>query len=179
MTSAKYIPDTAKALEVIIWLATERVGMDVYHVVKCAYYADKRHLNLHGRPIAGDWYEADEYGPLGKCVYGLLRRHPIEILALESNGYVPLLVGEKDHVVSVEREPNLRKLSESDIQALKWAADNYADLTFEELLVLSHEEEAYQKADGGRMRYEDMLDETPDRQERARALAEDARHAVF
>jgi hypothetical protein len=48
--SARYIPDTAKALEVILWLATECPGIDVYHVVKCAYYADKRHLNLYGRP---------------------------------------------------------------------------------------------------------------------------------
>src|ERR1700733_3738119 len=93
LMSARYVPDTAKALEVILWLTTTRPGLDMYHVVKCAYYADKRHLNLYGRPIAGDWYEADEYGPLGKCVYGLLRGNPFEMLALgSSNGKIPLTV---------------------------------------------------------------------------------------
>jgi uncharacterized phage-associated protein len=178
--AARYVPDTAKVLEVILWLATERPGIDVYRVVKCAYYADKRHLNLYGRPIAGDWYEADEYGPLGQCIYGLLRGRPLEALALELNGGpVPLSVGQQDHVVVAERDPNLAKLSTSDTEALRWAVENYAHLSFRELLELSHEEEAYQKADGGRMRYEDMLDPAPDRDRKALELAENARHAVF
>jgi uncharacterized phage-associated protein len=177
--SARYVPDTAKALEVILWLTTTCPGMDVYHVVKCAYYADKRHLNLYGRPIAGDWYEADEYGPLGKCVYGLLRGNPLEILALQTNGKIPVTVREDDHVVIPGRDPNTRKLSESDIEALSWSVTSYANLSFDELLELSHEEEAYQKADGGRMRYEDMLEPTSDRENRAQELAENARYAVF
>src|SRR3954447_26379931 len=116
--SARYIPDTAKVLEVILWLATECPGIDVYHVVKCAYYADKRHINMYGRPIAGDWYEADEYGPLGQWLYGLIRRNPIEVLALQANGYVPISITEEDHAVIPGRDPNIRKLSESDKDAL-------------------------------------------------------------
>lgn len=177
--SARYIPDTSKALEVVLWLAAARPDMDIYHVVKCAYYADKRHLNGHGRPIAGDWYAADEYGPLGKCVYGLLRGSPAEILALKSNGRIPLRVRENDYVVIPERDPNLRRLSQSEIEALTWAVENYAHLSFDELLELSHEEEAYKKADGGRMKYEDMLEPSPGREHRAAELAENARYAVF
>jgi uncharacterized phage-associated protein len=176
--SARYIPDTGKVLEVILWLAAAS-EMDIYHVVKCAYYADKRHLNQYGRPIAGDWYEADEYGPLGRCVYGLLRGNPLELLALQSNGGLPFKVRDNDHVVVAERESNKARLSESDVQALDWAVNNYAHLTFNELLELSHEEEAYRKADGGRMRYEDMLEHTPDRDQRAEDIAENASYAVF
>ncbi|MGA8551122.1 MAG: Panacea domain-containing protein, partial [Stellaceae bacterium] len=143
--SARYIPDTAKALEVILWLASSRPGIDVYHVVKCAYYADKRHLNAYGRPIAGDWYEADQYGPKGQCVYGLMRGRPIEVLALENNGRIPLTVTEH-YIVIPEREPNVSRLSDSDRDALSWALTEYADLSFDELLELSHREEAYLKA---------------------------------
>ena len=178
--TARYIPDTAKVLEVILWLTTESPGMDVYHVVKCAYYADKRHLNQYGRPIAGDQYEADEYGPLGQCIYGLLRGRPLEALALELNGGpIPISVGDQDHVVVPGRDPNLGKLSQSDVEALHWAIENYAHMSFRELLELGHEEEAYQRADGGRMRYEDMLDPAPDRETKAQELSENARHAVF
>jgi uncharacterized phage-associated protein len=177
--SARYMPDTAKALEVILWLASAKPDIDVYHIVKCAYYADKRHLNRYGRPIAGDTYEANQYGPLGKCVYGLLRGDPLELLALENNGKVPFTVRDEDYVVLPDREANERRLSESDREALAWAVENYGDLSFRELLELSHEEDAYQRAEGGRMRYEDMLDPTPDRDERARELAENARYAVL
>lgn len=179
LMSARYIPDTAKALEVILWLASAKPGIDVYHIVKCAYYADKRHLNLYGRPIAGDSYEADRYGPLGKCVYGLLRGDPLEFLALKNNRKLPFVVREEDYGVISDRDANTRRLSESDQEALAWALDNYGDLTFEELLELSHDEEAYQKAEGGRMRYEDMLEPTTDRDDRARELAENARYAVL
>ena len=176
---ARYIPDTAKALEVILWLANARPQIDVYHIVKCAYYADKRHLNLHGRPIAGDWYQADEYGPLGQCVYGLLKGSPLEILALQGNGSLPFNVTKQKYAVIPDREPNNGRLSDSDRESLAWAVANYADLSFEELLELSHEEEAYQKADGGRMAYEDMLDPSRDRDTRASELAQTARYAVF
>lgn len=177
--AARYVPDTGKVLEVILWLATECPGIDVYRVVKCAYYADKRHLNLYGRPIAGDQYEADEYGPLGQCIYGLLRGKPMEVLALGLNGRVPFTVQDDDHIVIPDRDPNRQKLSQSDQKALAWAVEHYADLSFDELLELSHEEEAYQKADGGRMRYEDMLEPSSDREGRAQELAENARYAVF
>jgi uncharacterized phage-associated protein len=176
--SARYIPDTAKVLEVILWLASARPGMDVYHVVKCAYYADKRHLNLHGRTIAGDQYLADEYGPLGRCIYGLLRGLPNERLALQTNQKLPFAVDES-HAVIAERDASKGRLSESDVEALSWAVENYAHLSFNELVELSHSEEAYRNANGGIIRYEDMLDPTPDREERAHDLAENARYAVF
>ena len=148
--SARYIPDTAKVLEVILWLASARPAMDVYHVVKCAYYADKRHLNLFGRTIAGDWYEADEYGPLGRCMYGLLRGFPHELLALQTNQKLPFTVDE-NHIVNAERDANKARLSESDVEALSWAVEQYAGLSFDELVELSHAEEAYWKAEGGRI----------------------------
>jgi uncharacterized phage-associated protein len=177
--AARYIPDTPKVLEVILWLVQARPGIDLYHIVKCAYYADKRHLNRYGRPIAGDSYEADEYGPLGRCIYGVLRGSPIEILALGGNGNLPIAVDRDDYVVTASRGPNTRRLSDSEVEALGWAVENYADLSFDELVELSHREEAYRKAEGGLMHYEDMLDPVPDREERARELAETASRVIF
>lgn len=175
---ARYTIHTQKALEVILWLATARAGLDVYHVVKCAYFADKKHLNDYGRPIAGDLYRAAPYGPLGQCVYGLLTRDPIGLLALGSNGHLPLTVSE-DFSVIPGRDANPRLLSSSDIQALRWALDTYGEKSFGELFEESHQEKAYRNADGGRMSYEDMLDPSPDNDERARELAENAKDAVF
>jgi uncharacterized phage-associated protein len=179
--AARYAVHTAKALEVIVWLANAKPGIDVYHVVKCAFFADKDHLNRHGRPIAGDDYDADSYGPLGRSIYGLLRRDPIEMLALEGNGQLPFHVrDDAKWAVIPEREANLRLLSASDVAALQRAVAEFSDLSFGELVDITHEDPAYIAAAGGRIRYEDLLDRTdPDYVDKAADLADVARHAVF
>ena len=177
---ARYAVHTAKAVEVIVWLANAKPGIDVYHVVKCAFFAEKDHLNRHGRPITGDDYDAAAYGPLGRSVYGLLRRDPIEMLALGGNGQLPFRVrDDAGWVVVPDREVNARLLSASDIGALQRALD-VADLSFEALCDMTHEDPAYIAAAGGRMRYEDLLDPAdPDHAAKAEDLADTARHAVF
>jgi uncharacterized phage-associated protein len=162
-----------------VWLAKASPEIDIYHVVKAAFYADKYHLNKYGRPIAGDDYEADRYGPLGQCVYGLLRRDPMEMLALGGNGELPFQVGERWTVVA-DREANLRVLSESDLEALAYGLRKVEGRSFEDLVQATHDEPAYVEANGGRMKYEDLLDaDDPARNAKAADLAENARSAVF
>ena len=179
--AARYAVDVAKAVEVILWLANAKPGIDLYHVIKCIFFADKDHLNRYGRPVIGDDYVADTYGPLGRSIYGLLRRRPIEMLALDSNGELPFRVlDEKNWIVQADRETNLRLLSRSDIEALQRALDDVGNLSFAELVERTHQEPAYIAANGGRMRYEDLLDPSdPDRDEKAADLAETARVAVL
>ena len=156
--SARYAVSTSKALEVILWLANARAGIDIYHVVKAAFYADKYHVNRYGRPIFGDDYKADKYGPLGDVVYGLLRGNPLEILALGGNGAVPFSVSKKKFLVSPDREANTKRLSASDIEALREGLGFVTGKSFDDLVDISHEDRAYIAANGGRMRYEDILD---------------------
>jgi hypothetical protein len=177
--TAKYRVRTDKALEVIVWLANRRPHMDIYHAVKCAFYADKYHINEYGRPIAGDHYVADTYGPLGQAVYGLIKGDPFEILALGGNGDLPFKLGQKWRIKAT-REANTNRLSHSDVEALEWAVNNYADKTFDELVDESHEEAAYIAAIGGTMRYEDLLDPNdPNRDAKARELEEMADSAFL
>ena len=172
--TARYAVNTSKALEMILWFANERPGIDIYHVVKGAFYADKFHLNEFGRPIAGDDYMADQYGPLGDVIYGLLRRDPLEILALGGNGELPFTI-EGVFQVRAQREPNLRRLSSSEVQALRVGLDFVADKSFDELVAISHQEPAYIAAQGGRMEYEKLLDPSdPRRKEKAEFLGETA-----
>jgi uncharacterized phage-associated protein len=179
MATARYAIHTAKALESIVWLANACPEIDIYHIVKAAFFADKDHLNEYGRPIAGDDYQADTYGPLGQCVYRLLKGDPIEMLALGGNGPLPFKVDNRWRVTA-DREANTRILSDSDVAALQRAVNFVAPLGFNELVGMTHQEKAYIEANGGRMRYEDLLNEDdPDRAEKAADLAETARFAVF
>ena len=179
--AARYAVHTTKALETIVWLANAKPGIDVYRVVKCAFFADKDHLNRFGRPIAGDDYDADTYGPLGRSVYRLLRQDPIEMLALGGNGTLPFRVLDSARwTVEADRAANLQILSRSDVDALHRALSEVGELSFGELVDLTHAEPAYIAANGGRMRYEDLLDPAdPKRAEKAADLAEAAPYAVF
>lgn len=176
---ARYAVNTSKALEVILWLANARPGIDIYHVVKCAFYADKYHINVYGRPIAGDSYTADTYGPLGKAVYGLLKGDPFEVLALGLNGDLPFrIVGR--YQVEPSRSANRNRLSDSDVEALQYAVETHAHKTFDELFIESHNDPAYLAANGGAMRYEDLLAlDDPDREEKAQYLEDVASSSVL
>jgi uncharacterized phage-associated protein len=179
MVAARYAVRTGKVLEAIVWLAAASPEIDIYHLVKAAFYADKYHLNRYGRPLAGDDYQADIYGPLGQCVYRLLKGDPIEMLALGGNGILPFKVGDQWRVTA-DREANTRILSVSDVEALRHGLDVVQPCTFDELVDMTHEEKAYIAANGGRMRYEDLLDEDdPQRDQKAEDLAGTARFAVL
>ena len=177
--AARYAVSTGKALEVILWLAKQQPGIDVYHVVKCAFYADKLHLIKYGRPISGDDYTADTWGPLGKVTYGLLRHEPLEILALGGNGKLPFTVRDGLYVYA-DLDPNLDRLSPSDIEALTESFRENAHKSFDELKNESHREPAYVRADGGRMKYEDLFPpDDPKRSEKIAYLQEAARTAAL
>lgn len=175
----KYVPDTSKAVEVILWLANREPGIDIYHVVKAAYFADKEHVTRYGRPIVGDEYRADVYGPLPRVIYGLLIHDPLEILASGTNGRLPFEI--KDvYRVHATREPNLRRLSDSDVAALTHGHEVVRDKSFGELVELTHDDPAWINADGGTMDYRDFIPlDDPDREAKAADIAEVARYAVM
>ncbi len=147
-----YSANTQKALEVILWLAEKSPSIDIYHVVKAAFYADKSHIRKYGRPITGDNYIADTYGPLPKVIYGILRRDPFELLALQSNGDIPARL-EHDVFVKATRGPNRALLSKSDEAALEEGWQFVKDKSFDDLVQITHSDRAYLRANGGRMDY--------------------------
>ena len=66
------------------------------------------------------------------------------------------------------------------MDALRRALSDVGELSFGELVDLTHAEPAYIATNGGRMRYEDLLDPAdPKRAEKAADLAEAAPYAVF
>lgn len=176
----RYVPRPAKAVEVILWLAGHLPGIDVYHLVKAVYFADRRHVAAHGRPVVGDDYAAAPFGPLPTVIYGLLKGEPIEVLAAGVNGRLPFTVDPLTFRVTPEREANPRLLSDSDREALAHGIDMVRDRTFDELVALTHSDPAFANAEGGRMDYRDFVpDDDPDRDAKRDDLSETARFAVL
>ncbi|RUM21509.1 DUF4065 domain-containing protein [Rhizobium phaseoli] len=175
----RYIPNASKAMEVILWIANASPGFDVYQLVKSAFFADKYHLSHYGRPISGDTYQAAPFGPLATVVYNLLRRDPIEMIALKSNGDLPFEVDQR-HKVRAAREANGRMLSGTDVEALQFGVDHVKNRTFDDIYRETHDDPAYINAGGGPMDYRDFLDESdPDKVEKTSLIEETARYAIF
>jgi hypothetical protein len=175
----RYIPNAHKALEVILWLSNERNGIDLYHLVKSCFFADKYHLNKFGRPIVGDIYRAAWWGPLPQVVYGLLRHEPMEVLALGNSGPLPFKV-DTLYCVFPEREANKEQLSESDIEALRVGLQETDGKSFDDLVEITHRDPAYRKARSGVMDYRDFISpDDPKREKKIAYLEEVASYAAF
>lgn len=113
---------------------------DLYAVMKMLYLADKEHLRLYGRTIAGDQYLAMSKGPVPDRAYNLCkyvrgqREHfdampeAREWLRLNGNNFELL------------REPDLEELSRTDISALDHAAAIYQDGGWRAVFTASHDE---------------------------------------
>src|SRR5690242_7512733 len=139
----RYTASACKALEAILWLAERsKNNLDVYHVVKAVFFADKWHVAQYGRPIFGDDYKAEMWGPLGQVVYNLLRFEPFELLALGMNGSPPFKVDELTFKVEGERSPSDDWLSQSDIEALEHGYLHVRGKSFDELVRETHEDPA-------------------------------------
>jgi len=150
-----------KAVEVIVWFATKRPGIDFHSILKLLFFADKDHLNEWGRPIVGDRYYALPYGPVAQMTYDILKREPLALEELKTaNHELPFEV-RNSYCVHAHRAPNLDRLSDTDVAALEGTWERYAHLDFARRTDESHRHPAYKNAENaGRqaMRYADFLE---------------------
>ncbi len=241
----KFKPNAAKAVEVIVWFANKRPGVDFHTILKLLFFADIYHLNQWGRPIIGDTYNALPYGPVAQTTYDLLRREPLALellrtdderledrriyaafegaeFALEEDLEPPLVnwaanrkwskapplkrATKTEQTLALQamtfdyerpelpfsvvrefrvwprREPDLSRLSQSDLEALNSTWQRLSHLNFRALTKKSHDHPAYKNAEkAGRqmMAYEDFLEGDKAHPEIIEALQESAPRIVI
>ncbi|MBM9612790.1 SocA family protein [Desulfobulbus rhabdoformis] len=134
-----------KALEVLVWLASNKSMINIYHIAKVLFYADKIHMNAYGRPILGDTYYKYPYGPAPSTILHMVYQKteffsPRQIEAFNASIRV---VKEQYVSISAKREPDLQYFSQSDLDALQESLDTYGDLSFDEIFHLTHKEKCY------------------------------------
>lgn len=184
-----FAPSETKIIEAILWLADREPSIDVYHVAKVLYFADKEHLNRYGRPVLGDWYCKLAFGPVPSLAYDLIKREGLRFFAETLKLFddaVEVRQQQREDQKSVpaifpKRSVNLRRFSRSDIECLENAHRKYGSMSFAELFTLSHKERAWVEAqEKGRMDFELMIDEdTPNRDELVEYVRETCRTLVF
>jgi uncharacterized phage-associated protein len=162
MPTAKF--DHRKALHAMLFVVTHLPKpANVYNVLKCLYYADRKHLQEYGRQIYGETFYALEHGPVPSAAYEIIKyangrakwdlRFPEAFELLDVN----------DIHVSARGPVDTELLSRSDMACLLDAARKYGKMPFGKLRKLSHQGKAFENADpNGEMKLADLIDELRD-----------------
>jgi len=164
MAKAKF--DQRKALHAMLFVVTRLPKpANVYNVLKCLYYADRKHLQEYGRQIYGETFYALEHGPVPSAAYEIIKyangrakwdlQFPEALELLDVN----------DIHVSARGPVDTELLSRSDMACLLEAARKYGKMPFGKLKKLSHQGKAFENADpNGEMKLADLIDELRDRE---------------
>lgn len=140
--------DPEKALEAILYVARNTRNPGFHLVSKILYFADQAHLRDYGRFITGDLYVAMKHGPVPSGAYDMMK------WARNQQGGSFRLSGQLEEAFEVRnghcihpcREPQLDLLSESELECLQRAIEQYGNLSFSRLADISHDE-AWNSAD--------------------------------
>jgi Protein of unknown function (DUF4065) len=151
----------------------QRQGLDLHTVLKACYFADKRHLNDFGRPVFGATYRAMRFGPVPLEIYEMLKGEAIWLSEIHADRYPWRLDGY--HLQLTENlDPDLSFLSDSDVEAVQYGFDQSCGMDFTERTAATHSSD-WQAAELGIMRYEDMIQDGPEKNNLIGYLEENAR----
>lgn len=168
----KFRPE--KALAAIHWMVSEQSPIDLHTMLKACYFADKEHLNEHGRPIFGATYQAMRWGPVPLEIYEMAKGEALWLAELGLKR-LPWRRDGADLILRSNAEPELSALSRSDIDALRAAHSKSRSMTFSARTAATHGRD-WQRADMGIMRYEDMIEDGPGKAAEVERLQETARY---
>jgi hypothetical protein len=152
-----------KALAAVCWMLREQSGLDLHTILKAAYFADRMHLNEHGRPVFGARYKAMKFGPVPLEIYEMLKGEPYWLSELERDDYPWRLTGHRVHSHGGEQAVD-QHVSASDWLAIKAGLALSRSMTFDERTAATHGPD-WQRAALGWMDYADMVEvDRPDRE---------------
>ena len=142
------ILDSEKAINVVVYLATRLPERrNAYKILKAIYRANKTHLAKYGREIFNETYQALEWGTVPAFAYDIVThvqkgkmqpRMPSDV-----RDKISVSVG---HTIKPLVKPNLKALSQSDIECLEEAVEFYRNMSFEDVADNAHEDAAYKAA---------------------------------
>lgn len=128
--------DEEKAISAVLYIIQQLNGkVNRHKLAKILYFADQKHMVLHGRPVIGDSYVAMKDGPVPSKVYDGIK-------AIDDDRYhFPLfrnnLSSEKFWIYS-DVSPDMDELSRSDVKCLDESIMDNKDLGYGYLRTKSH-----------------------------------------
>ena len=170
-----------KAIEALVYLANQKPGIDIYHVAKVLFFADKLHVNRFARPILGDTYICMDHGPVPSGVRNLIADDSWLSQDLLDRAGESIAIEHKPYRITAKRRADIAVFSESDLECLDWSLREYGSKSFAELRALTHEERCYIDAGANEpIDYRSLVDEdNPNRDRIIEEMEESAAYATL
>jgi uncharacterized phage-associated protein len=178
----RFRPNEEKALEALVFLASQWPGITPFFVSKVMYFADKEHMNRYGRPVTADTYIAMQNGPVPSRIRDYIEGNYLFFQNSDQvAGAISVDRAPRYPEISAAREPRLEVFSQSDLECLRNAISLCKRKTFWELSDLTHEDRAWiATEENGRIDYELFIDnDNPLREELLRQAREYAEFGVL
>lgn len=133
-----------KAIEILVWLANRIPNIDIYHIAKTIYYAEKEHLNKYAKPIIGDTYIRMSYGQVPSGIRDLITQNSwLDPYYLDYLTQSFIVNKDPYENLTALRDPKLQYFSKTDIECLEWSLKKYGKMPFDELKEESHKEKTW------------------------------------
>lgn len=178
--------DHRKATQALNYMAEKAGGkIDKLKALKLVYFADRFHIRKYGRPITGDEYFAMEYGPVASGVKDVAEDSTF--LGVTEKSYARRFIKRVNtktyqSIAAVE----LSVFSDSDIEALRYSWDTFANREPFKLVELTHKYPEWKKHEKSlspsstrvKMDYEDFLDDPTSKVPACHPLTEEQRELL-
>lgn len=132
--------DCRKMVQALAYFASKqpKKEIDSWKAYKLLWIADRYHLRQYGRMITGDTYYALPHGPVPTDAKNLVDGEPLHYLTANQE-YVDryIKVKSKNKYCALE-EPDLKVFSESDMDAMDKAYQEYGTMNCRQLEEFSH-----------------------------------------
>jgi hypothetical protein len=161
-----------KARAALHWMLQQQPRVDLHTLMKGCYFADRQHLNAYFRPIFGATYRAMKFGPVPLEIYEMAKGDALWLAELGVDEYPWKLEGYRLRLHTNE-EPDLSVLAETDLEEIKKGFSLSSHMTFDARTAATHGKD-WQLANLDFMKYEDMIDESPEKAEQVAYLREAA-----
>ena len=161
LMALKFRISEEKALETLLWIASEWNNITPFYLSKVLFFAEKDHLNRYGRPIIADTYIAMPYGPVPSTVRDYVEgNYLFSDFADAIAAAIEVNRNTRYPEIQAKRAPRMDVFSDSDLECLRAAIRKCRDVNFGTLSRWTHLERAWLAAPAnGAMDYEDFIDQ--------------------
>lgn len=132
-----------KSTQALNYFARKKGGkINKMKAIKLVFFADRYHLRKYGRPVVGDIYWAMKLGPVGSNLLNTTKLST-ESLDLDCLNYAKSFLsnsGDSDKLLDLlsKKELDLNVFSQTDIEALEVAYNEFGDKDQFELADITH-----------------------------------------
>ncbi len=129
-----------KTVNAVLYISKQMERNYFHKIFKILYFADRNHLSDYGRTITGDIYIAMNDGPVPSNLYDIFKSVRGDGFFKDNDDKFSSLFAVLNwDIIEARVEPNMRKLSKTDISYLDNSIKEFGVLSWEEIREKSHD----------------------------------------